>query len=112
MNPEISKLLNDIFKSICVIEGHLGNISTVTAYSNDIKTIDAVERRLAIIGEALWKADRTDASLIVSDKKKIISLRHILVHDYDLIEDAAIWMICKKNMPILKKEVETILNSK
>ncbi len=71
MSPEISKLLNDIFKSICVIEDHLQNISTLNAYSNDIKTVDAVERRLAIIGEALWKADRMDASLIVSDKKKI-----------------------------------------
>ncbi len=111
MNPEVNKLLNDIYKSIGMIEEHLNTVSSLSEYQNDLKTIDAAERRLAIIGEALWKADKLNRELIISDKKRIIALRHILIHDYDLIEDATIWMICKKNLPVLKTEVRAILDS-
>lgn len=38
-----------------------------------------------------------------------IALRHILVHDYDLVEDDTVWVICKKHLPVLKKEAEMIL---
>jgi len=109
MNPEVSKLLNDIYKSTTIIEAYLQNVTLLSVYKDDIKTVDAVERRLAIIGEALWKADKKDKTLNISNKARIISLRHILVHDYDLIEDATTWMICKKNIPILKNEVRSIL---
>jgi len=109
MNHEVIKLIQDIFDSIVIIEVHLNNIPTLAIYKEDIKTVDAVERRLSIIGEALWKADKKDKTLNISNKARIISLRHILVHDYDLIEDATIWMICKKNIPILKNEVQSIL---
>ena len=112
MNREIAKSIQDIFDCIVLIENHLQNIPTLSAYKNDIKTIDAVERRLSIIGEALWKVDKMDPALAISSKKRIISLRHILVHDYDLIDDETIWIICKKNIPILKTEVKTILNTK
>jgi len=85
MSPEIKKLLLDILKSIEIIELRVQNFSTLAAYKNDLKTIDAVERRLAIIGEALWKVDKEDKTLAISSKNKIISLRHILVHDYDIV---------------------------
>ena len=85
MSPEIKKLLLDILKSIEIIELRVQNFSTLAAYKNDLKTIDAVERRLAIIGEALWKVDKEDKTLAISSKNKIISLRHIVVHDYDIV---------------------------
>ncbi len=112
MNRELTKLIQDMFDCIVIIESHLQNITTFSAYKNDTKTVDAVERRLAIIGEALWKADKITPEIAFSDKKRIISLRHILVHDYDLVDDETIWLICKRNLLILKKEVEIILNSK
>ena len=111
MNREVAKLIQDVFDSIVLIEDHLQNVQTLAAYETNMMAIDAVERRLAIIGEALWKADKIDPALIVSDKKRIISLRHIIVHDYDLLENATIWLICKRNIPILKTEVEALLNS-
>ncbi len=112
MNRDVVKLIQDVLDRIALIESHLEHITTFSDYNSDIKTVDAVERRLAIIGEALWKADKMEPSILVSDKKRIISLRHILVHDYDLVDDATIWLICQKSLPILKAEVETILNSK
>lgn len=105
MNPDITKYLEDIRLSIDAIEYHLKQATSFDEYKNNLTVIDAVERRLAIIGEALYKAaDKIDKQIAVSDKSKVIGLRHILVHDYDLIEDATIWNIVHKNLPVLKEE--------
>jgi len=111
MNPEIPKFLFDILESISTIESYLESVKDLHTYKNDKKTIDAIERRLAIIGEALNKANKHDESLQISNKNKIIGLRHILVHDYDLVDDDTIWAICKKYLPILRIEIKQILES-
>ncbi len=109
MNPDSLKYLQDIQDSIEKIEYHIREIKTVTEYSNSYTIIDAVERRLAIIGEALWKAAKSDPQIVVTDQKKIIALRHILIHDYDLIDDASIWKIVQNNLKILKEEIKQFL---
>lgn len=109
MKPEVLKYLYDIKESIDLVESHLSGIEQLAAYREDKKTIDAIERRLAIIGEALWKAEKLEPGLSITNKTKIIGLRHILVHDYDLIDDDTIWTICKKYLPILKDEIMKIL---
>jgi uncharacterized protein with HEPN domain len=109
MDIEVKKYLQDIVDSIDIIELHLHGVSGLYAYQSDLKTIDAVERRLAVVGEALWKADKIDGALSISDKGKVIALRHILVHDYDLVENETIWVICKKHLPALKAEIKAIL---
>jgi uncharacterized protein with HEPN domain len=87
----------------------LKSTKSVTEYSANFTVTDAVERRLAIIGEALWKAKKIDDSVIVTDEKRIIGLRHILVHDYDYIDDPTIWKICQNNLPVLKMEVLNLI---
>jgi len=110
MNPDTLKFLFDISDSIKIIESYLERIPNLASYKSDLRNIDAIERRLAIIGEALNKADKLTAGLLISDKNKIIGLRHMLIHDYDLIESEAIWIICNKNLPILKNEVQKIID--
>ncbi len=80
-------------------------------YKAYIKTKSAVERKLAIIGEALNKLNKLERSFPISKKVKIIGLRYILVHDYDLINSETIWQIVIKYLPVLKEEVEQILKS-
>ena len=112
MSQEIKKWLTDIQKSIDVIDEYLRDVPDLSSYKSSLKTMDAVTRRLSIIGEALWNANKRDNTLAISNKHKIISLRHIIVHDYDIVDDSAIWIIYKRHLPILKTEVELILNSK
>jgi uncharacterized protein with HEPN domain len=106
MNPESLKYVEDILDSIEMIEFHLRDINSFSEYSSNLTVIDAVERRLAIIGEALWKISKLHPELEVTDQKKIIGLRHILVHDYDLIDDSTIWKIVQNNLDILKEELQ------
>ncbi len=81
MDNQIEKYLFDVLESIDRIEKHVSGIGSLSAYQNDLKTIDAVERRLSIIGEALNKALRLNPQLHLSNKNKIVGLRHLLVHD-------------------------------
>lgn len=110
MKPEVLKYLEDIRLSIKAIERYIADIETANDYGHDQKTIDSVERRLAIIGEALFKANKIDTNLAISDKYKIIRLRHILVHEYDLITHSTIWEIIHNSLPILKQEVQSLLH--
>ncbi len=107
----ILKYFEDILLSIGVIEIHVKTISTLQEYESNITVADAVERRLAIIGEALYKIDKMDKQISITNKARIISLRHILVHEYDLIEDATIWNIVHNHLPLLKSEVTGIINN-
>lgn len=81
MNPDYTKY---------IIEFHLTEIKSFKDYTFNYTVVDAVERRLPIIGEALWKASKLNKKILVTDQNKIIGLRPILVHDYDLIDDASI----------------------
>lgn len=110
MNPDALKYLQDIQDSIDRIEYHIKEVNTFHEYSNNFTIVDAVERRLAIIGEVLWKASKSDPQITVTNHKKIIALRHILVHDYDLIDDASIWKILQNNLKTLQEEIKQLLN--
>jgi uncharacterized protein with HEPN domain len=109
MSKEIKTYFEDISFSIARIELHVLNITTFSEFKNAFTVYDAVERRLAIIGEALWQIDKLDPANNITDKKKIIGLRHILTHDYDLVSPEIIWKILINNLPLLKKETEEIL---
>lgn len=109
MRDEAYKFLSDIAESVKIIEGHVANITSLSEYEKDLKTIDAVERRLSIIREALNKAVKLNPQIDISNKSKIIRLRHLLVHNYDASDDATIWTILQKHLPILKNEVELLL---
>jgi uncharacterized protein with HEPN domain len=110
MPPEILKYLEDIRFALSRIDYHLRNIHSFTEFQNDWTVYDAVERRLAIIGEAVWQIDKLDPNFILTSKKKIIGLRHILTHDYDLISPPIIWKIIEQNLEVLKNEIGKYLD--
>ena len=78
MNAEVKDYLYDILDSISKIRFHIQKTISISEFIDNITITDAVERRLAIIGEALWKASKIDDTIQISDYKKIISLRHIV----------------------------------
>ena len=111
MPPEVLKYIEDINTCIERISFHMRGVKTFSEFANSWTVYDAVERRLAIIGEALWKVDKLDKNLPVTNKRRIIGLRHILTHDYDLISPEILWKILEKDLPLLKTEIQNLQNS-
>jgi len=80
------------------------------SYDKDRKTQSAVERQLAIIGEALNKLRRIESEVIIENDKQIIGFRNRLVHAYDSIDNSIIWAIINRHLENLKIEIERLQN--
>ena len=109
MKHSVEKYLEDVRLSIEDIESYSANIKEVAQIEKNQMLFDALCRRFSIIGEAIYQADKIDPSLSITDKNKIKGLRHIIVHDYDMVRATDLFMIITKNLPILKVEVIALL---
>jgi len=111
MNEQVKKYCWDILSAIDRMEKATEKIS-FEQFKQDYFLVNGIERNFEIIGEALKKALETDATLNISDTKKIIGMRNIIAHNYDLVEPINLWGTIRKNIPVLKKEIQLILESK
>ena len=85
------------------------DIDSFSQYLDDIKTQSAVERQLAIIGEAVGKLKQENSDFALSNAKKVIDFRNRLIHSYDNIDCSIVWVVIKKHIPLLKQEIQNIL---
>ena len=82
-------------------------------YQTDELLRAAVERLFILIGEALSRLEKVDAPLAnqITDYRKIIGFRNVLVHGYEIIDDPIVWETIQQHLPILKDQVEKLLAS-
>ncbi len=110
MNIKIKKYLFDIFESIKSIEMYLGDKRDFNIYLSDEMLRRAIERVFEIIGEAMSRIERISSNIDISSKKQIISMRNRVIHGYDKIDDEIMWGIIVRHLPVLKKEIEILIN--
>ena len=70
----------------------------------------AVEREFEIIGEAMNRINKIDPDLLIASMHHIISLRNRVIHGYDKIDDEIIWGIIIRHLPILKLDIENLID--
>ena len=110
MDNNIKTWLFDILSSIKEIESYYESSPKIfEAFQNDSKTKRAVERNIEIIGEAMNRILKEDAKIKISNSRKIVDVRNRIIHGYDAVSDDIIWGIVIKNLPVLQKEVENLL---
>ena len=83
---------------------------TFEIYEKDLRTKRAVERNIEIIGEAMNRILKENSEVEISNSRKIVDVRNRIIHGYDSVSDDVIWGIVIKNLPVLQKEVEILLN--
>lgn len=76
--------------AISLIENFIAATPDFDSCHKDLKTQSAVERQLAITGEALNKLKQVEAGITIQKDKQIIAFRNRLVHAYDKIDNAII----------------------
>ena len=111
MDIEIKAWLYDILNAINEIDSFFtGTPKEFTAYQNDVRTRRAVERNVEIIGEAMNRILQKGNSVELSNSRKIVDTRNRIIHGYDSVSDDIIWAIVISHLPVLKSEVEKLLN--
>ncbi len=80
-------------------------------YSEDRLLRQAIERNFEIIGEAVGRLARDDPDTVLrlSEHRRIVAFRNVLIHGYDLVDDELVWDTVKTKLPILLSEVEDLL---
>lgn len=69
-----------------------------------------VERELEIIGEALARLRRDHPALAgqVRDIHKVVGLRNVLAHGYDVLEHEILWDVVENRISTLKRDVQML----
>ncbi len=111
MDDTIKTWLYDILSSINEIESYYVETPKLFQnFQNDLRTKRAVERNIEIIGKAMSRILKENSEIQISNSRKIVDVRNRIIHGYDSVSDDVIWGIVIKNLPVLQKEVEYLLN--
>ncbi len=109
MGPEALKHLWDMEvaagHALALVEGR-----SLADYLSDELMRAGVERKLTIVGEAMVRLRGTDPGILaqITDCRRIIGFRNLVVHGYDAIDAEAVWAILHENVPILVSEIEAL----
>ena len=111
MDESILKWLFDVKDAISEIEEYFVNYpKDFNKYKNNTLLKRAVERDLEIIGEAVNRILKKQPDFPIKNAKRIVGLRNQIIHTYDSISDENIWAILLKHIPLLKSEVDRLIN--
>jgi uncharacterized protein with HEPN domain len=102
--------LDDIDRMILKIESMQKEISDFDQFSKSNTYQLAFERAYEIIGEALYQIRKDFETEGITDIDKIISLRHLLAHDYFKVKHDLLWAFTIDFLPLLKSQIRNKIN--
>ncbi|MFL6261278.1 MAG: DUF86 domain-containing protein [Thermoanaerobaculia bacterium] len=84
---------------------------TFEDYAADPMLRSAVERQFEILGEALGKLKKSDPEIAgkISDYRRIIAFRNVLIHGYDAILDEVVWGIVETQLSVVRQTLSELL---
>lgn len=109
MENKIKVWLADIKQAIVEINQFLPEKRDFFQFQQDIKTKKAVERNIEIIGEAVNRILTQSPEIKITNAKKIVATRNRVIHNYDSISQDIIWTIVTRDLPLLEKEIDSLL---
>jgi uncharacterized protein with HEPN domain len=110
MRLEAKKYLYDIAQAASRI-GDFTSGKTFEDYRGNPMLRSAVERQFEIIGEALAQLVRVDEETAahITEYRRIIAFRNILIHGYAEVDDRLVWDILQAKLPTLHEETARLL---
>jgi uncharacterized protein with HEPN domain len=110
MRLETKKYLYDIERAAGQIAGFTAG-RQFSDYEREPMLRLAVERAFAIIGEALAQLAKIDAAVAegISEHKRIIAFRNVLIHAYAEVDDRLVWDIVQRNLAVLRQQAADLL---
>lgn len=113
MRLEAKKYLYDIQQAAGLIAAFTAG-KQFADYASEAMLRAAVERKFEIIGEALAQLARLDEKLAarISEHRRIIAFRNILIHGYADVDDRLVWDVVETKLPMLRREVDALLSAR
>jgi uncharacterized protein with HEPN domain len=111
MEKEIKVWLSDIKQAISEIEQFLPEKKIFQEFQKDLKSKRAIERNIEIIGEAVNRILGQNPKIEITNSRKIVDTRNRISHGYDSVSDDIIWAIVVRDIPKLKVEIDSLLES-
>lgn len=110
MRLEAKKYLYDISLAVELLVSFTEG-RTLADYEQDPMVRSAVERQFEIVGEALAQLARLDEAVAgrISEHRRIISFRNILIHGYAQVDHRIVWDVVESKLPVLRQEVAALL---
>ena len=68
-----------------------------------------VERKVEIMGEAINRIRKIDASVEIPNARAIIDTRNRIIHAYDNVQPEFLWSLVIRHIPELKNDIVKIL---
>lgn len=110
LEEEVKTWLHDILICIREIEEFFAKQPvTFEEYKQNTLLKRAVERNFEIIGEAVNRILKIRPAIQITEAKAIVTLRNKVIHAYHRVSHEILWAIIHNDLPLLKKEVETLL---
>ncbi|MFN8547586.1 MAG: HepT-like ribonuclease domain-containing protein [Candidatus Eisenbacteria bacterium] len=81
------------------------------AYQHNRLVRSSVERELITIGEATAALARVAPDLFdaITRARRIVDFRNQLTHEYPTVDDALVWAIVQRDVPLLRRECAVLL---
>lgn len=110
MRHDPRKLCEDILRAIEETATFCRD-KTIEDFRNDRALQLIIERELEIIGEAMARLQRESPDLAsqIADAHKIVGLRNVLAHGYDILEHEILWDVVANKLSALRSEIENLL---
>lgn len=104
------KLLEDIRDAAQFIV-EVAHGKSLRDFTEDRVIRNAIERNFEIIGEAIRRLADSDPPVVqqISDYRRIIDFRNVLIHGYDLVDFELVWQTVHEKLPALLLEVGELL---
>jgi len=116
LNSIVSDNLKIIIESIMLIEERFSKVDEPGRFITSpegLLLLDAVSMRLQVIGELTKKIYKIKPSLLAEYSEiewdKIMKLRDIISHHYEMVDHEIIFDICKNHIPRLKSTIQKII---
>ncbi len=111
MERAVNKALEDILSAILEIESFFETRPMrYDVYLSDVCLRRAVERNITIIGEAMNRLLKLAPDIEITSARRIVDTRNYVIHGYDSVTDDIMWGIVVRHLPLLKAEVQKLMD--
>ena len=110
MSRKAPAYLLDIIEACDAISLALGDLD-LDAYRGNRLVRSSVEREFIIIGEVAGALSRhaPDVFAQITQARRIVDFRNQLTHEYAAVDDAVVWGLAKRDVPVLQHECKRLL---